>query len=256
MKHDTIKEAQPKINRDFPWSVLILCITVIALAGIAFAFFTNLGKGIIGTISDGGKTTTKIDVNIDSYIPEVISTKGDILELAVRNEKEVFKREAAKRIAWDKIYLGTTVSEIKVDATFRYHLKLSEPWKLAVKDNVCKVLAPQIHPTTPVAIDTSKMERSTSNGWALFDKDANLEELMKSISPALNERASDPKHMGLARDKCRESVGQFVRNFLLKKDYWRADGINAIVVVFPDEANIESLEELEKYVREPIQKLN
>jgi hypothetical protein len=256
MKQDTIKESAPKSNRDFPWSVLILCITVIVLAGIAFAFFTKLGRGIKDTITGGGQISNPIVVTIDSYLPEVISTNGDILELTFRNEKEYFKRESVKKAAWDKIYLGTTVSEIKVDATFRYHLKLSDPWKLAVKDNVCKVLAPPIHPTTPVAINTSSMERSTSSGWALFDKDANLEELMKSISPALNERASDPKHMGLARDKCRESVGQFVRNFLLKKDYWRADGINAIVVVFPDEANIESLEELEKYVREPIQKLN
>lgn len=256
MKQEANKETSEESHQRFPWTVLILCLTVIILAGIAFAFFTNIGGKIKDTVVDFGKPITTINVNINSYIPEVIGTKGDVLELAFSKEKEEFKREVVKKILWEKIYLGTTVSEIKLDATFRYYLQLSDPWRLAVKDNVCKVLAPRIRPTLPVAFDTSSMEKKTSTGWARFDKDQTLAELEKSISSALEERASDPKHMKLAREECRRSVGEFVRNFLIKKDYWRADGINAIVVVFPDETSIESLEELERYVSEPIQRLN
>jgi hypothetical protein len=256
MKQEANKESSEKSHQNFPWAVLILCLAIIILAGIPFAFLTSTGKTIKDIIVDFGKPTTTINVNIKSYIPEVIGTKGDVLELAVSKEKEEFKREVGKKIAWEKINLGTTVSEIKLDATFRYYLQLSDPWRLAVKGNVCKVLAPRIRPTLPVAFDTSSMEKRTSSGWARFNKDETLAELEKSISTALEERASDPQHMKLAREECRRSVGEFVRNFLINKDYWRADGINAIVVVFPDETSIESLEELERYVSEPIQRLN
>ena len=45
-------------------------------------------------------------------------------------------------IGWGKISLGKTVSSIGVPVTFRYHLRLSDPWRLAAKDHVCVVLPP------------------------------------------------------------------------------------------------------------------
>ena len=100
------------------------------------------------------------------------------------------------------------------------------------------------------------MQKSSGSGWARFNKSENLAELEKSITPQLDERAHDPKHVEHVREACRRSVADFVRKWLMKEDFWRKDRFSSIVVAFSDEATVNSDEELEQLHYEPTVKLN
>jgi hypothetical protein len=175
--------------------------------------------------------------------------------LAVIRSDEVLKQTDTRTIAWDMVSLGTTVAEIRVPATYRYNLRLSDKWLLTCRSNVCLVLAPQIRPSLPVAIDTGKMEKRSESGWARFDKAEKLDELERSLTSTLEQRASDPAHITLAREACRNSVAQFVRTWLLREDQWRLDRFTSIIVLFPDEAAVASEQELALSPKDPTLRL-
>jgi hypothetical protein len=133
------------------------------------------------------------------------------------------------------IPLGTTVSEIRVPAVYRYHIQLLDPWKLIVSGQVCLVLAPQFQPSLPPAIITGQMEKSTSAGWLSFDGEADLATLEQGITVELEKRSNDKTHRDFVREACRHSVAAFVKTWLMKEDKWRNDRFQQIIVVFPDE---------------------
>jgi len=195
--------------------------------------------------------TGTITSTFTESIPEVTSTQGDVLELATSRSDETFRREDSKSILWNTVSLGTTVSEIRVPVTFRYHVRLSDSWHLAARGNVCVVLAPRVRPSQPPAIHTDLMEKMTVNGWARFNKDDNLSALEKSITPTLEMRSFEPSHLRLSREACRQSVAEFVKKWLIKEDRWRTDRFTAIVVVFPDEGKFDTDDQLEQFQHEP-----
>jgi hypothetical protein len=100
------------------------------------------------------------------------------------------------------------------------------------------------------------MQKITESGWARFNKADNLLELERTITPELDKRAVDPKHTKLVRDACRQSVGDFVKKWLMKEDFWRTDRFTSIVVVFPDECSANSDQELEQFHYAPTVKLD
>ena len=149
-----------------------------------------------------------------------------------------------KTVAWDWVYLGTTVSEIKVPVTYRYHLRLSDPWKLDVSGQTCIVVAPRFRASQPPAIHTDGMEKKSERGWLRFNQADEMSALEKSITPTLKLYARDRRHMDVVREECRKTVAQFVKDWLLKEKQWRTDRFHAIKVVFADEAegDVESME--------------
>ena len=190
--------------------------------------------------------TGQITHTFRTSIPAVVGTGGDVLEVAVSESEEIFRREDSKSVFWESLDLGTTVSEVRVPVTFRYHVKLSDPWKLASRDHVCLVQAPAIRPSLPPAIHTDGMEKSTRRGWARFNGDESLAALERSITPTLEQRAIAPARLALVRENSRRSVAAFVRAWLMQEDYWRTDRFTAIVVMFADEATLASESELER----------
>ena len=276
MNNEPPKESELEKQSTFPLTTLILAISlavvVIAIAAFVYNAYIKTGRGIEKVVTSATETvktivktlpeaaekfkTGKITHTFVEHIPDVSPTHGDVLELATSRSDEDFTRNDSKSIAWNMIYLGTTVSEIRVPATFRYHLRLSDSWRLASKDNVCYCLAPSIRPSLPTAIHTDQMQKSTASGWARFNKGDNLTILEQSITPDLDQRAGDSKHMKLVREACRQSVGDFVRKWLMKEDFWRSDRFTSIVVVFPDERSVNSDEELELFPYEPTIKLD
>jgi hypothetical protein len=202
------------------------------------------------TIAERFKTGT-ISHTFREGIPEVHSTHGDVLEVAVSRSDETFTRTDSRWIAWDWLYLGTTVAEIRVPVTYRYHVRLSDHWRLAARDQVCIVLAPPIRPSLPPAIHIDEMEKRAESGWARFDAEHQLKALEKSMISTLGERAGDDAHMNLVRAAARQSVATFVRNWLMREDHWRTDRFTSIVVVFPDEVSPASDEELARENYEP-----
>jgi len=254
MDNEQPKESEPQRKSNFPWVTLILALALVAITAFAYHAYIQTGQDI-KVIAEKFKTGTITHTFVES-IPNISPTDGDILELTTSRSDECFKRSDSKSIFWGAVYLGTTVSEIRVPVTFRYHIRLSDTWRLASKDQVCFVLAPPIHPSLPPAIHTDLMEKSTEGGWLRFNKGDNLSTLERSITPELEQRAGDAKHLKLFREACRQPVAKFVKKWLLKEDQWRSDRFSSIVVVFPDETTIDSDQELEQYRYEPRVKFN
>jgi hypothetical protein len=228
------------------WPVVIL-----ALGLIAYLIVHQIGR----TAEEGGRAATEmvrelgegaVDIaaafksgtitnTFISAIPSFAPDSGARLELASFEAVEILRSSDELRIAWDLIPLGTTITEIRVPVTYRYHLRLDEPWLLEVEDQSCLVHAPRIRPTLPPAIDTGRMEKFSERGWLRFNEAEQMEELERSITSALSTRAGDPRHIEMVRERCRLEVAEFVRSWLLHEDHWREDRFRAVTVVFADE---------------------
>ncbi|MCU0242029.1 MAG: hypothetical protein MUF51_06365, partial [Vicinamibacteria bacterium] len=66
-----------------------------------------------------------------------------------------------------------------------------------------------------------------------------MTDLERSITPTLNNYASDATHMSLVREPCRKRLAEFVRTWLLHEDQWRTDRFTAVTVVFEDEPALD-----------------
>src|ERR1700722_10086368 len=145
----------------FPWKTSILAATVILLALISAGVFLKVWEDSRASMDDLARnfSSGRITTTFLEDIPVITSTHGNVLELATSSSVETFKREDARNSLWDHVYIGTTTAEIRAPVTFRYHILLSDPWRLAAHGNVCFVSAPAIRPSLPPAIDTSGMEK-------------------------------------------------------------------------------------------------
>jgi hypothetical protein len=229
------------------WPVVILVLGLVAYLVVhqigrtaresgqaATEIVRELGEGavdIAAAFKSGTITRTFI-----SAIPSFSPDSGARLELASFEAVEILRSSDELRIAWDLIPLGTTVTEIRVPVTYRYHLRFDEPWLLEVEDQACVVHAPPIRPTLPPAIDTGRMEKFSERGWLRFNEEEQMEELERSITDALSKRAGDSRHIEMVRERCRLEVAEFVRSWLLREDHWREDRFRSVTVIFADEA--------------------
>jgi len=185
---------------------------------------------IAAAFQSGTITTTFI-----SAIPSFTADSGAKLELASFRATEILRKTDERRVAWDLFSLGTTVSEIRVPVTYRYHVRLDEPWRLEVEGQNCVVHAPRIRPSLPPAIDTGGMEKYSDRGWLRFNEDEQMEGLERSLTEVLSGRAADATHLEMVRERCRLAVAEFVRSWLLVEDHWRKDRFRSITVIFADE---------------------
>jgi hypothetical protein len=193
----------------------------------------ELGAGAVDIAAafQTGTITNTFVAAIPSFTPD----SGVKLELAALEATETLRSTDELRVAWDLIPLGTTITEIRVPVTYRYHLRLDEPWRLEVFDQSCVVHAPPIRPTLPPAINTAGLERSSERGWLRFNEDEQMEELERSLTAVLSDRAADAVHLEMVRERCRLEVAEFVRSWLLMEDHWRDDRFRSVTVVFSDE---------------------
>ncbi len=238
-------------RRQFPWATAILAATVIALALIAAGLLVKSWH-FFGAVAERFRTG-QITTTFSEDIPIIVSTHGDVLELATLTSMETFSHEEITTYAWGYLPASTTTAEIRVPVTYRYHLRLSDPWRLATRGNVCIVQAPQFQASLPPAIDTGRMEKRAESGWASFDKNVVLDALEKDITRHISKRAMDPRHLDLVREQCRRATAEFVKKWLADKFQW-PNRINAIIVVFPDEKSFRNDDALMNYSAEPILK--
>jgi hypothetical protein len=162
----------------------------------------------------------------------VMPTLGGQLEIAAVAARETLTRSDPK-VLLDLIDLGTTVSEVRVDAVYRYHVEMARAWPLRIVAKTCLVQAGAVRPTLPVAFDTSTVERRTASGWARFDKAKNLGALESSLTLLLAGRAPLYRHQ--AQEAGRAVVAEFVLEWLVREQQWRRDPQHRVVVVFDDD---------------------
>jgi len=234
----------------FKWTAITL-IASMAITGLVVLKTCSTTVGglktaaeIIASIPDKF-STTKITDTFREKLKSITPTHGDILEVAVVEREETLTRSEMKTTLFNILYLGTTTSEIRVPAVYRYHVKLSDEWKLGSKAGTCVVIAPKIRVSDPPAIRTDQMETNTKAGWARFNSAANLKSLQKNITPMLSQRAGNPLHIDEVREASRKAVAEFVRNWLISEDQWKAKGFTDIIVVFPDEEAAKTMQQAE-----------
>lgn len=251
MKHISASHCPPDMEspatdtpaRKKPGCLATLGLTMIAamiIAGIFVWKFLDAGLSFLDGLPEKFQAQ-HITQTFRESVRRIDSTQGDILELATMESDETISKFDMKTLFNDVVYLGTTESEIRVPAVYRYHLKLSDDWTVGTNGNVVTVIAPIIRPSLPPAIRTDRMEKKSESGWLRFNKDENLAALEKSVTPTLERRAGSPGKIRQVREACRKSVAEFVKNWLLKEEQWKQDSFAAIVVVFADEPEAKDL---------------
>lgn len=200
---------------------------VIAAAVIA------LGLGWLAQRLDGDKREVRSSI-VAPEKPVVMRTRGGLLEVATVRALERFTREDSRDF-WG-IDLGTTVSQIQVPVTYRFHIEMAREWPIEVRGFTAIARAPAVKPSLPVAFDTTLMEKYTRAGWARFNKEENLEALQRSMTPTLAARASGDAYRGLAEEAARKTIAEFITIWLLKETDWKRDPGHKVVVLFPGEA--------------------
>src|SRR5438552_9162630 len=209
----------------YRWPLVVIILALLALfAFLAFLWITK--RTYDETLARGGRAgeyaVQKAEAVAEKFlrgnitrtflaaIPEITSSGAGNLELATSDQTETFRAEDEKSIFWDKLYLGKTVSEIRVPVTYRYHLRLSDPWRLDVSGQTCIVVAPGIRPSLPPAIHTDKLEKKSDEGWGRFNAREQMADLEKGITPTLGTYAADARHLALVREHCRKTVAEFL----------------------------------------------
>lgn len=182
-----------------------------------------------------GLLTGNVTERFLTDLPTVTAAEGGRLEVAIAESVETLGRTDERWVLWDLLPLGTTTVEIRVPVTYRYHVRLDEPWTVRVEDGLCRVEAPALRPSLPPAIHTDRIERRAEAGWLRFDAAEQLATLERSLTPRLAGLARDPRHLAFAREPARLAVARFVRAWLLGREAWGAGGVRAIAVTFADE---------------------
>lgn len=214
--------------------VFLTLLAVLIIGGIVAWKVVDSGFGLKWIAAHFQQQT--ISEAFRENVKRISSTNGDVLELATLDMEEAITRFDTKTL-FDTIYLGTTESEIRAMVVYRYHLKLSDDWKLHVENGRCVVIAPAIRPSLPPAIRTDTVERKSEAGWMRFNAAQNLVDLEKGMTSILERRAAGPSKIRHVRDAARQSVAQFVRKWALNGHKHQPEGeIQDIVVIFPDEA--------------------
>jgi hypothetical protein len=211
------------------WAMLGLLVAGTA----ALIYVSNNVVAVMEKMPKGFFTKT-VTNNTSSILLEIGRTHGDVLEVASPlKTMEVFRKTDTKTAAWGWVSLGTATSEIKVPATYRFHINLSELQHGRIENRVLIVLAPVIHPTLPVAFDTAGMEKNASGDWLRFDAAEQLAVLEKNITPALEIRAQE--HVLNIREQARKDMEEFVQKWIVESNPDYRKDIVAVKVVFPGE---------------------
>ncbi|MDB5930743.1 MAG: hypothetical protein JWR60_2450 [Polaromonas sp.] len=169
---------------------------------------------------------------------EVIRTPGGLLQVSTLRSAETF--QATQDHDLMGLPLGKTTTQIRVPATFQYHVALAPEWKITRRDKALTVVAPRVRPTLPVAIDTTRMETLTSGAWSVLTGPANLAQLQQSISPGLAAKAASPAYIALQREAARKTVTEFVTKWVLEQQGRKPSDGYTVRVLFADEP-IEAL---------------
>ena len=179
-------------------------------------------------------TTENLTERFVSAIPEL--TRELNLELATATFNETFSKQSDRTTCWGLVDLGTSIVQVQVPVTYRYHLCLRDVWQLELKERRLVVHAPVIKPSLPPAIHTDRLTTLAVRGWARGSTSELLVELQQSLTPTLNQFAGDTRHQALVRPQCRASVTEFVQLWLEREG--SASRVNQIEVVFADERQL------------------
>ena len=247
---ESTKDMKPKPSGHAAWRWPLVVVFIALFGLIAFVYILRIpgqlvesaGKGVVGVAEalDGAAAKLlkgTITETFTASLPKLETERGGLLELSKVTATETFrsKDELTYDFRWFEVDVGTTITEIRVPVTYRYHLRMRDAWQLSVTNNVCIVHAPEIRPSQPPAIHTDRMEKSSDEGWARFNAEEQMTKLEKTITPTLRKYAGDEQHLDVIRENCRKTVSEFIEDWLLREGQWGEGRLRVVKVYFPGE---------------------
>ena len=247
------KDMEPKSSGHAAWRWPLVVVFIALFGLIAFVYILRIpgqlvesaGKGVVGVAEalDGAAAKLlkgTITETFTASLPKLETERGGLLELSKVTATETFrsKDELTYDFRWFEVDVGTTITEIRVPVTYRYHLRMRDAWQLSVTNNVCIVHAPEIRPSQPPAIHTDRMEKSSDEGWARFNAEEQMTKLEKTITPTLRKYAGDEQHLDVIRENCRKTVSEFIEDWLLREGQWGEGRLRVVKVYFPGEGEL------------------
>lgn len=156
------------------------------------------------------------------------------LEVATARQVEFFERTDHRTLLG--VSLGTNVAQLRLPVSYRYHLRLADPWRLEVQGSHLIVHAPVLQASLPPAIHTDEMEARTERGWCRCAPEDLLRELHREVTPLISQWASNEQHLGMVRETARLQVAEFMRRWLECETRWGPRSFTAISVRLGGEA--------------------
>ena len=215
---------------------ILIVLLLGSLAEAAFLFYQKHGL------------TAPVPPSLDPFSEQLITqtfvsalptlTRELNLEVATSYQVETLERTDSRKV-WG-IHMGTNQVNLRTPVTYRYHLRLTDPWCLSVKGKTILVKAPVIRPSQPPAIHTDQLQIESRRGWGRLPPHALAEQLHHDLTPTLVQYAGDSRRMHFIRETARQSVAEFVRLWLEKENRWNKGSFTAIHVHLAGEQALPS----------------
>lgn len=242
----------PPPQRTSKVSVLLLCLLLVAMCFTAGGLLLKYAAETVemlaskmGNLPGLFKQRDPLNEVFTASLPELSRTIGGKLELASFKMTEVFERTDFEDFV---IPLGQTRSTIRVPVTYTYHIELHDPWTLDLTNGICYVTAPQLKHGVPAIHTDGLVKKVESDFFTRFkpglDPQKRMDEFEKTLTPQMWVNAGTPKYVAIVREECRKTVGEFVRDWILKDNRYENYDIDTLKIVFPDEVGKEEVRSL------------
>jgi hypothetical protein len=202
----------------------IIIIFLLASIGLNVAIFSNSYQRKPATLESQLSP-------IDEIV--IMHTEGGLLQVSTLQTNEVFNATKPHHILG--LDLGKTTTQIRVPATYTFHIALAPEWRVSVKGDQVTVIAPPVKPNLPVAIDTTRLERFAAGAWSFLTAESELDALQRSITPILAKKSASLSYIGLQREEARKTVKEFVGKWLLSQTRFKQVTIKHVNIFFADE---------------------
>ena len=159
------------------------------------------------------------------YLSKVIADSGQKLLVGMLETSFVVKKEDTK-------FFSTTTTKITVPVIYRYYIDLSSKWEIFQKGNVLEVIAPEIRPVLPPAMNTAGMEIESKEGFLRFNEEEQKEEVLKSLTQLISKDAEKPEKFEAVKYQAMLKVEEFIRTWSVQ--FYRNQDLT-IAVKFKDE---------------------
>ena len=213
--------------------LFVLCLLAL-IAGFFYLQYPEIFQAFTGLKVDNAA----IERDFIASIPTIFRTPGGNLELAGLNATETFISSDTAKMPFLNMNIpgATTTVIITVPVVYRYYVPLRDQWDITVQENACIIIAPELRPMLPPAIQSENMQIKTIEGPLAFDGAEKQAKLLQSLTPQLEANARDSTKIKLVREEARKTVAEFIQAWLLQRGDWGEQKIERLQVYFRGES--------------------
>jgi len=217
-------------------ALLFVLFLLALIVGFFYIQYPEVFKVFTGIKFDN----SAVERDFIASIPAIFRTPGGNLELAGLNATETFISSDTAKMPFLNINIpgATTTVIITVPVVYRYYVPLREQWDIAVQENACVIVAPELRPMLPPAIQSENMQIKTIEGPLAFDGAEKQAKLLLGLTPQLEANAKDSIKIKLVREEARKTVAEFIQAWLLQRGDWGERKIEHIKVFFRGESGL------------------